>query len=64
MKTQQFKIFIGCSKSSSKREVWSNTGLSQENKNLNLTLYLKKLEKGEQMKSKIRRDSKDQNRNK
>ena len=44
---------MGCSKSSSKREIHLNICLLQETKNLNnLTLYLKKLEK-EQMKLKV-----------
>ena len=49
---------MGCSKSSSKREVYSNTILPQETKKHqidNLTLYLKQLEKGEQKNSKISR---------
>ena len=52
-------IPMGCSKSSSKREVYSNTILPQEtNKNHqidNLTLYLKQLEKEEQNNPKISR---------
>ena len=43
---------MGCSKSSSKREVYSNTILPQIN---NLTLHLKELEKEEQTKSKVSR---------
>ena len=42
---------MGCSKSSSKREVYSNTILHQETRKHqinNLTLHLKQLEKGEQ----------------
>ena len=47
---------MGCSKSGSKREVYSNTSLPQEKKKLNnLTLHLKELEKEEQTKSKVRR---------
>ena len=43
---------MGCSKSSSKREVHSNTILPQETTNIsnNLTLHLKELEKEEQTK--------------
>ena len=48
MKTQQLKP-MGCSKSSSKREVYSNTILPQETSQINnLTLQLKQLEKEEQ----------------
>ena len=43
---------MGCSKSSSKREVYSNTILPQIN---NLTLHLKELEKQGQTKPKVRR---------
>ena len=41
---------MGCSKSSSKREVYSNTFLPQETRKIsnNLTLQLKQLEKEEQ----------------
>ena len=42
---------MGCSKSSSKREVYSNTILPQETRNIsntNLSLHLKQLEKEEQ----------------
>ena len=49
---------MGCSKSSSKREVYSNTILPQETRkisNKNLTLHLKELEKEEQTKSKVSR---------
>ena len=60
---------MGCSKSSSKREVYSSTGLPQEtrklsNKQSNLTL--KELEKEETMNKVSRRKekNKDQNRNK
>ena len=48
---------MGCSKSSSKREVYSNTSLTQETRKIsnNLTLHLKKLEKEEQAKPKVSR---------
>ena len=48
---------MGCSKSSSKREVYSYTGLPQETRKIsnNLTLHLKKLEKEEQTKPKVSR---------
>ena len=48
---------MGCSKSRSKREVYSNTILPQETRKIsnNLTLYLKELEKEEQTKPKISR---------
>ena len=48
---------MGCSKNSSKREVYSNTILSQETKTSNrqLTLHLKQLEIGEQKTPKIDR---------
>ena len=49
MKTQQLKTY-GCSKSSPKREVYSNTILPQETRktsNSNVTLHLKQLEKEE-----------------
>ena len=49
---------MGCSKSSSKREVYSNTSLPQETRkisNNNLTLHLKELEKGEQTEPKVSR---------
>ena len=47
---------MGCSKSSSKREVYSNTVLSQEtNSSNNLTLHLKQSEKEEQKNSKVSR---------
>ena len=41
---------LGCSKSSSKREIYSDKGLSQETRkiSINLTLYLKILEQEEQ----------------
>ena len=42
---------MGCSKSSSKREVYSNTILTEETRNIsvnNLTLHLKQLEKEKQ----------------
>ena len=45
---------MGCSKSSSKREVYSYTSLSQETSQVNnLTLHLKELEKEEQKKPKV-----------
>ena len=47
-----------CSKSSSKREVYSNTSLSQETRKSqvnNLTLHLNELEKEEQTKPKVSR---------
>ena len=49
---------MGCSKSSSKREVYSNTILPQETRKSqinNLTLHLKQLEKEEQKDSKVSR---------
>ena len=47
---------MGCSKSSSKREVYSNTVLPQETSQINnLTLNLKHLEKEEQKNSKVSR---------
>ena len=48
---------MGCSKSSSKREVYSNTILPQETRKIsnNLTLHLKELEKEEQPKPKVSR---------
>ena len=49
---------MGCSKSSSKREVYRNTTLSQKQEKSqinNLTLHLKGLEKVKQKKSKISR---------
>ena len=48
---------MGCSKSSSKREVYSDTGLPQETRKTsnNLTLHLKELEKEEQTKPKVSR---------
>ena len=47
---------MGCSKSSSKREVYSNTSLPQETRKIsnNLTLHLKQLDK-EQTKPKVSR---------
>ena len=47
---------MGCSKSSSKREVYSNTSLPQETRKIsnNLILYLKQLEK-EQINPKVSR---------
>ena len=41
---------MGFSKSTSKKEVYSDTSLPQETNNLNLTLHLKELEKEEQTK--------------
>ena len=49
---------MGCSKSSSKREVYSNTILPQETRNIsnnNITLHLKQLEKEEKNKPKVSR---------
>ena len=48
---------MGCSKSGSKREVYSNTILPQETRKIsnNLTLHLKDLEKEEQTKPKVSR---------
>ena len=49
---------MGCSKSSSKREVYSYTSLHQETRKIsinNLTLHLKELEKEEQTKPKVSR---------
>ena len=48
---------MGCSKSSSKREVYSNTSLSQETRKIsnNLTLCLKEPEKEEKTKPKVSR---------
>ena len=48
---------MGCSKSCSKREVYSNTSLPQETRKIsnNLTVHLKKLEKEEQTKPKVSR---------
>ena len=46
---------MGCSKSSSKRDVYSNTVLPQETRIDNLTLHLKQLEKEEQKNAKVSR---------
>ena len=48
---------MGCGKSSSKREVYSNTILPQETRKIsnNLILHLKELEKEEQTKPKVSR---------
>ena len=50
---------MGCSESSSKREVYRHTRLPQEIRNIskkkNLTLHLKELEKEEQTKPKVSR---------
>ena len=48
---------MGCSKSSSKREVYSYTSLPEETRKIsnNLTLHLKELEKEEQTKPKVSR---------
>ena len=57
---------MGCSKSSYKRDVYSDTGLPQETKTSNnLALHIKELEK-EQTKPKVSRMKKikDQSRNK
>ena len=50
--------FMGCSKSSSKREVCSDKCLLQEVRKVsnNLTLHLKELGKEEQMKPKVKRE--------
>ena len=56
-KTQQLTP-MGCSKSSSKREAYSNSILPQETRktsNNNLTLHLKQLEKEEQKNPKVSR---------
>ena len=46
---------MGCSKSSSKREVYSNMSLPQETRKIsnNVTLHKKQLEKEEQSKPKV-----------
>ena len=50
---------MGQSKSSSKREVYSDTGLPQEKSQINnLSLHLKELEKEEQTKPTVRRRKK------
>ena len=57
MKTHVSKS-MGCSKSSSKKEVYRDTDLPQEMRKItknNLTSYLKKLEKEEQIMLKISR---------
>ena len=48
---------MGCSKNSSKRQVYSNTILAQETRkiSINLTLHLKEVEKEEQRKPKVSR---------
>ena len=48
---------MGCSKSSSKREVYSNTSLPQETRKIsnNLTLHVKELEKEQQTKPQVHR---------
>ena len=48
---------MGCSKSSSKRELYSYTSLPQETRKIsnNLNLHLKELEKEEQTKPKVNR---------
>ena len=47
---------MGCNKSSSKREIYSNTIKKQEKSQINnLTLHLKELEKEEQTKPKVSR---------
>ena len=59
---------MGCSKSSPKREVYSNTMLPQETRkalNKNLILHLKQLEKKQnKIKKNPKRKHKDQSRNK
>ena len=56
MKTRQSKTY-GCSKSSSKREVYSNRSLPQETRKIsnNLILHLKELQKEEQTKPEVSR---------
>ena len=57
MKTRQSKA-MGCSKSCSKKEVYSNTILPQKTRKIlkkNRTLHLKELEKEEKTKPKVRR---------
>ena len=51
---------MGCSKSSSKREVYSNTSLPQKTRKIsnNLSLHLKELEKEEQAKPEVSRRKK------
>ena len=52
---------VGCSKSNSKREVHSNTGLPRETRKIqinNLTYHLKELEKEEQTKPEVSRRKK------
>ena len=46
---------MGCSKSSSKREVYSNKSYVEKSQINNLTLHLKELEKEEQTKPKLSR---------
>ena len=48
---------MGCNKSSSKREVYSNTNLPQETRKISnkLTLHLKEVEKEESTKHKVSR---------
>ena len=46
---------MGCSKSSSKRKVYSNTSLPQETRKISNNLHLKELEKKEQTKPKVSR---------
>ena len=54
-RNKQTKNSIGCSRSSSKKELYSNTSISrkQQSQTTNLTLYIKEWEKEEQTKSKI-----------
>ena len=44
---------MGCSKSNSKREVYSKRLISRNKKNLNLNIHVQKLEKEEKTKSKV-----------
>ena len=46
---------MGCSKISSKKEVYSNTGLPQETRKISNPLHPKEREKEEQMKPKVSR---------
>ena len=66
MKTQLSKS-MGCSKSSSKREVYSNTGLPQKTRkisNKNLTYHLKEFEKNRNPNHQKERNNNDQRGNK
>lgn len=62
-----FPKSMGCIKSSSEREVHSETGSPQETRKIlktNLTLLLKKLEKEEQSPKLVEENKKDEGRNK